>query len=106
MGKKLQSIIETYDTSLGSNDSLDSGATPKNIYEKNLEIINEAVTDDEYKFMEDLSKEKQSNTVFGVEPRSNIIKKHLHDDAEQEFFLLSVLSAKIDLATKGCSNAS
>merc|ERR1719229_789904 len=55
--------------------------------------------------MEDLSREKQSVHNFCAEPRSNIIKK-FHTDAEEEFFLLSVLSSKIDLATKGCSNAS
>ena len=102
--KKLQTMIENS----SNNDSLDSGSsknTANNIYEKNLEIINESVTEDEYKFMEDLAKEKQDGLQFGREPRSSIVKK-AHTDAEEEFFLLSVLSCKIDLATKGCSNAS
>ena len=55
--------------------------------------------------MADLSTEKDGrHLVAPVQPRSSIIKK-FHTDAEEEFFLLSVLSAKIDLATKGCSNA-
>lgn len=106
--KKLQATIDQYETNSSNNDSLDSGSsknTNNNIYDKNLQIINESVTDDEFKFMQDLSREKNNNDIqFGVEPRSNIIKK-AHTDAEEEFFLLSVLSCKIDLATKGCSNA-
>eukprot|EP01083_Nonionella_stella_P201417 736913_1 len=100
---KFQSIIETYETNSNHTDSIDSGST-KNIYEKNLEIISESVTEDEYKFMEDLSREKRYSFNTPISPRSRIAAK-VHTDAEQEYFLLTVLSCKIDLATKGCSNA-
>ena len=100
-------MIDQYETNSVNNESIDSGCsktTASNIYEKNLQIINESVTEDKYKFMEDLVKEKQNGLHFGVASRSTIAKK-AHTDAEEEF-LLSVLSCKIDLATKGCSNAS
>lgn len=103
---KLQRMVEVcHETHCNQNDqdSLDSGSSKHTAHDKNLQIVHEAVTDDEYKFMEDLHREKQSPEL-AVSPRSNIIKK-AHTDAEQEFFLLSLLSCKIDLATKGCSNA-
>merc|ERR1719273_636988 len=67
-----------------------------------MNLVSQSVTSDELKFMEDLNKEKNNN--IPVPARSSIMTKS-HSDAEKEFFLLSVLSAKIDLATKGCSNA-
>merc|ERR1719295_1689805 len=67
-------------------------------------MVADCVTANELKFVEDLSREKGSDHAMAVPPRSSIMKKS-HTDAEEEFFLLTVLSAKIDLATKGCSNA-
>ena len=84
---------------------IDALESSKSIYSNNLEMIKLSVNEDEYKFIEDLAREKDAAHSFGVEPRSNIMRK-LHTDAEEEFFLLSVLAAKIDLSAKGCSNAS
>jgi len=105
--QRLQSQVDSFETTLSSADSLESASSKDSDYGRNLGMVAHCVTSDELKFMEDLSREKDSDhhhDHHAVPPRSSIMKKS-HTDAEEEFFLLSVLSAKIDLATKGCSNA-
>eukprot|EP01083_Nonionella_stella_P107438 311196_1 len=101
--KKLQTMLASVEANMSQSGSVDS-CSAKNIYENNFDLIHEAVTEDEYKYIHDLSREKHCTHCFDLEARSSIIKRR-HTDSEHEFFLLSVLSAKIDLATKGCSNA-
>ena len=79
-------------------------SVPTSIYEQNLDIIVKSVNHDEYKFMEDLSKEKMT-----LEPqpiRSEILKK-CHSDAEKEFFFMMVLTCKLEISTSlGFTNSS
>ena len=76
---------------------------PTSLYEQNLDIIVKSVNNDEYKFMEDLSKEKMT---FSPQPiRSEILKK-CHSDAEKEFFMM-VLTCKLEISTSlGFTNSS
>ena len=47
--QKLQSQIDSFDTTLSTTDSLESGCSKESDYGKNLDIIAECVTNDEYK---------------------------------------------------------
>lgn len=59
--------------------------------------------EDEFKFMEDLSKERATMEPRPV--RSDIIKR-CHSDAEKEFFFMMVLTVKLELATSsGATNS-
>eukprot|EP00484_Ammonia_sp_Unknown_P025410 CAMPEP_0197024978 /NCGR_PEP_ID=MMETSP1384-20130603/5433_1 /TAXON_ID=29189 /ORGANISM="Ammonia sp." /LENGTH=803 /DNA_ID=CAMNT_0042453451 /DNA_START=25 /DNA_END=2436 /DNA_ORIENTATION=+ len=79
-----------------------SYSIPTSLYEQNLDIIVKSVNEDEFKFMEDLSKEKATLQARPI--RSEILKR-CHSDAEKEFFFMNVLTCKLEITLNlGVSN--